>query len=269
MHGFSINPTQILASLSPLTTILLWLGSVNIILGIFNLVPGFPLDGGRVLRSILWGITHNLRTATLWAAGIGQFVAWALIVAGMAMAIGVKIPFFGTGLISGLWLAFIGWFLNNASAQSSQQVKIQDILEGVPVARVMRTNPPTVNPDCTVAELVHEHMMGGDDQAFPVMSQDHLTGIVTLDDVRKVKKEDWATTSVRDIMTGAPDLVTVTPEEEVSAAMEKLMERDVRQLPVVRPGAYGSDLLGLLRRQDIMRWLQLHAGDKVAGGRNI
>jgi Zn-dependent protease len=267
-RGFNTIPTQLLSNLTPLATILLWLGSVNIILGIFNLVPGFPLDGGRVLRSILWGITHNLRTATHWAAIFGQVIAWIMIVAGISMVFGMYIPFFGTGLVSGLWLAFIGWFLNSASTQSYQQVKIKDILEGVPVARIMRSNPPTVDPDCTIDELVQDHMMNSDDQAFPVLDQDRLVGIVTLDDVRKLRREDWPTARVSQIMTSASNLVTVTPEEDASSAMEKLIERDVRQLLVVRPGAYGGDLIGLLRRQDIMRWLQLHNEDKAVSGRN-
>lgn len=266
LSGFSLAPTQVLSNLNPIATILLWLGSVNIILGIFNLVPGFPLDGGRVLRSILWGITHNLSTATRWAAIFGQVIAWFMIVAGISMVFGMYIPFFGTGLVSGLWLAFIGWFLSSASSQSYQQVKIKDLLEGVPVARIMRANPPTVDPECTVEELVQEHMMNNDDQAFPVLDQDKLVGIVTLDDVRKLRKEEWSTTRVSQIMTDASKLITVTPEEDVSAAMEKLIERDVRQLLVVRPGAYGGDLIGLLRRQDILRWLQLHAGEKAAIG---
>lgn len=269
VHGFSITPAQIFSNNSPVSAILIWLGSVNIILGVFNLVPGFPLDGGRVLRSILWGITHNLRTATRWAAGVGQVVAWALIVAGVTMAFGFYIPFLGTGLVNGLWLAFIGWFLNSASKQSYQQAEIQDILEGVPVASIMRNKPPTVDPDCMVADLVHDHMMGTDDLAFPVLDGEHLVGIVTLDDVRKVHRDDWPTTPVSSIMTHAADLVTAAPEDEASAAMEKLIERDVRQLPVVRPGAYGGELLGLLRRQDIMRWLQLHSRMKAEGERRI
>lgn len=261
----STNPARILGSLSPAGTILLWLGSVNIILGVFNMVPGFPLDGGRVLRSILWAITHNLRRATRWAAMIGQAIAWLMIAAGIAMAFGVYIPFFGAGLISGLWLAFIGWFLNSASSQSYQQVEIRDLLEGVSVAALMRQNPPTVAPECTVEELVYEHMMHGDDQSFPVLDHDRLVGIVTLDDVRKVHRNDWPLTRVSSIMTPAQTLVTVTPDEDAAAALEKLIERDVRQLLVVRPGAYGGDLVGLLRRQDIMRWLQLHSGNKAFG----
>ena len=145
------NPIGALARLDPLSTLLLWLGPINILLGIFNLVPGFPLDGGRVLRSVLWAITNNLRVATRWASWVGQAVAWLFIIAGISMVFGRSVPILGAGLISGLWLAFIGWFLNNAAVQSYQQVVVQDLLEGVPVARLMRANAPTVSPSIPVS----------------------------------------------------------------------------------------------------------------------
>lgn len=106
---------QFLEELGAFRTIMVWIGSVNVILGLFNLVPGFPLDGGRVLRSIIWRMTGNLRKATQWASYIGQAIAWIMIMAGMAMIFGIRIPFFGQGLIDGVWLILIGWFLNNAA----------------------------------------------------------------------------------------------------------------------------------------------------------
>ena len=118
------DPNQFLASLGPLTTLLLWLGTVNIVVGIFNMIPAFPLDGGRVLRSIFWAISNNLRKATRWASWIGQGIAWLMIVAGIAMVFGVQLPVLGTGPISGLWLAFIGWFLNSSASRSYQQVEL-------------------------------------------------------------------------------------------------------------------------------------------------
>jgi Zn-dependent protease/predicted transcriptional regulator len=248
------DPTQALAQLSPLTTLLMWLGSVNVFVGLFNLVPGFPLDGGRVVRSILWAVTDNLRNATRWASALGQLIAWLMIVAGIAMVFGVQIPFFGTGL-GGLWLAFIGWFLNSASAQSYRQLVVHDILDGVAVSRMMRTAPPTVPPDCSVSSLVHEHIMGHDDHAFPVTEDGRLIGLVTLEDVRHTSREAWEMTTVREIMTPADKLVVVSPEADAAEALTKLTERDVGQLPVTRD----HQLLGLLRRQDLVNWLQLHA----------
>ncbi len=106
---------QFLEELGAFRTIMVWIGSVNVILGLFNLVPGFPLDGGRVLRSLIWRMIGNLRKATQWASYIGQAIAWIMIMAGMAMIFGIRIPFFGQGLIDGVWLILIGWFLNNAA----------------------------------------------------------------------------------------------------------------------------------------------------------
>lgn len=252
------DPAGTIARLDPVTTLLLWLGPINIVLGVFNLIPGFPLDGGRILRSILWGLTDNLRRATFWAATVGHVVAWLMIAAGIAMAIGVRLPVLGTGLVSGLWLAFIGWFLNSAASQSYQQVAVQDLLEGVPVSSLMRTDPPTAEPDLPVSDLVHERVMRTDDHAFPVMEGDRLVGLVTLDDVRRVPRDRWDRVRVREIMTPADRLVAVTPTEDATEALDKLRERDVRQLPVRKNG----QLVGLLRRRDIVRWLQVQSGSR-------
>jgi Zn-dependent protease len=245
-----------LASLSPLAIILLWLGQINVLLGLFNLIPGFPLDGGRVLRSILWAATQNLRTATRWASWVGQAIGWLMIIAGVAMIFGARIPVLGTGFLGGLWLAFIGWFLTTAAIQSYRQVVIHDILEGVPVARLMRTTVPTVPATISIGDLVHAHIMGTDERCFPVLQDgDHLIGLVCLDDVRRVPRRDWDSTRVRDIMTPMDQVAVVTPDEEAGEAFTAMTGRDVNQVPVVQDG----HLVGMLRRRDVLRWLQLHA----------
>jgi Zn-dependent protease/CBS domain-containing protein len=249
------SPQQFLGQLDPWSTLLLWLGPINILLGIFNMVPGFPLDGGRVLRSILWAMTNNLRRATRWATAVGQTVAWLFIITGIAMVFGLEVPFFGTGLMSGLWLAFIGWFLNNAAAQSYQQVVVQDMLEGVTVSRLMREDAPTVEPELPISALVYDHIMGTDEHAFPVLEDERLVGLITLEDVRKVPREEWDEIRVREIMTPSEELDVISPREDATEALQKITRRDVRQLPVVQDGR----LVGLLRRRDIMRWLQLQS----------
>lgn len=248
------SPGQVVSALGPLTTLLAWLGSINFTLGVFNLIPGFPLDGGRMLRSLLWAATDNLRRATRWASWVGQGIAWLMIVAGIAMVFGVNIPFFGTGVSNGLWLAFIGWFLNSASAQSYQRVVVRDILEGVDVSAMMRDCPPTVSSGISVDELVHEHVMKTDEYGFPVLDDGQLVGIVTLDDVRSRDRKQWEETPVREIMTPVEDLVVVEPDTDAADALEQLTGRDVRQLPVMDDGS----LTGCLRRRDIVKWLQLH-----------
>lgn len=249
------DPSQLLSELGPVRTIVLWLGTINVSLGIFNMIPGFPLDGGRVLRSILWGATGDLRRSTRWASWVGQGFGWLMIFAGISMAFGARIPFLGSGLGNGLWLAFIGWYLNNASSQSYQRVVVQDILEGVPVKRMMRTDPPTVSSSISVESLVHDHIMGRDEHGFPVLQDGELVGIVTLDDVRSTNRDAWPTTTVQEIMTPHDQCTVLEPEEDASEAISKLSTCDVRQLPVVEEGR----LVGLLRRQDLIQWMRLHA----------
>jgi len=256
----AINPQNFITNLSPIQTTFAWLGSVNVILGLFNLIPGFPLDGGRVLRSIFWGITDNLQQATHWASNIGRGIAWLLIFSGISMAFGVSIPVFGTGLVNGLWLAFIGWFMHNAAVQSYQQLLIRDILEDVPVSQLMRKDPPTVSPSTTVNTLINSHIMQSDDHAFPVLEQDHLVGIVTLDDVRSVNRDAWNATAVEDIMTPVDQLSTVSPDDCADEALNQLMGTDVRQIPVM---SSDHELQGVIRRRDILKWLQLQSDVNV------
>lgn len=247
---------QALARLNPVTTMLVWLGPINILLGVFNMIPGFPLDGGRILRSVLWAITDNLRQATRWASMVGQGIAWLFIFAGISMIFGVEIPFFGTGIIGGVWLAFIGWFLNTASVQSYRQVVVQDVLEDVPVFRVMRRDPPTVRSNRAVSDLVHDHVMNTDSRAFPVVDNGSLKGLVTLEDIRNVPRHDWDTTLVQDIMTSVDKLVVVSPHDDAADTLTTLMRQDVNQVPVVNGN---GGLSGIVRRKDIIKYLQLQS----------
>jgi Zn-dependent protease/predicted transcriptional regulator len=251
-------PEETLARMGPLATLFLWLGPINIVLGLFNLVPGFPLDGGRVLRAITWGITGDLKLATRWASRLGQFFAWLLIGMGIAMMLGVRVPFFGTGLLSGLWLAFIGWFLNQAALVGYRQLLVRESLDDVPVSRVMQSQFTTVHPEMTVRQLVDEHLLHSDQRAYPVLEGERLAGLVCLEDVRKVGREAWGQTRVADIMAPVASLAQVAPSEDTSDALMTLTNRGVNQLPVVENGR----VRGLVRREDILRWLALR-GDRA------
>jgi Zn-dependent protease/predicted transcriptional regulator len=253
------RPQELLATLGLAGALAIWLGSVNLLLGFFNLVPAFPLDGGRVVRSIFWWLTGSLKRATRWATAIGQGIAWVFILAGIAMVFGAQVPLLGSGLLNGLWLAFIGWFLSNAATRSYRHVVIQDILADVPVAKIMRRNPPVVSPHISVAALVHDHIMGTDDYGFPVLDDGDLVGLVTLEDVRGVERSRWESLTVQDIMTPRPELLVVTSDDDGATAFDVLMQRDVRQLPVLE----GSHLIGLLRRNDLVRWLQLQSQSEL------
>ncbi len=249
------NATPLLRSLSPLATMLVWLGPVNIIIGLFNLIPAFPLDGGRILRSILWALSHNLRRATRWATAVGQAFGWLMIVAGIAMVFGASFPILGSGFINGLWLAFIGWFVISAAVQSYHQVVIEDLLQGVPVTSLMREPAPAVSPDMTVHDLVFDHVMRGEERAFPVMDGGRLAGMVYAEDLRKVDRNKWDRTRVRDVMVPESDLDELSPREDAMDAFQKMASKEMRQMPVVQNG----QLIGVLRRRDILRWLQVQS----------
>jgi len=255
-----IDPMEFLQGLGAVRTLAVWLGTINVILGVFNLIPGFPLDGGRVLRSIIWALTDNLRQATRWASFVGQAIAWLMITGGIAMIFGVRIPFFGQGLINGVWLIFIGWFLNNAANRSYQQLVIKDVLEGVPVRQMTKRNPPTVSADITVETLIEDHIMQTDDHAFPVMQDGKLAGIVCLDDVRRVPASERASKTVSDIMTPKGKLVSISPDDPANDALNEISKRSIRQLVVLQNG----ELFGLVRRRDIVRYLQLQS-DEIQG----
>jgi Zn-dependent protease/predicted transcriptional regulator len=254
-----VNPEEPLATLSrlsPLATILFWLGPVNIILGLFNMIPGFPLDGGRVLRAILWGATGDLVRATSWAAAAGQGVAWLLIASGFAMILGVRVPVFGSGPVAGLWIALIGWFLNNAALTSSRRLILQEGLGDLTVRRVMHTDFVAVPPDILVQDFVDERLLGSSQRAFPVIDDGQLLGIVCLADVRKLGREGRASTRLNEIMTPAAELQTLSPAEKASDALDRLTQAGVNQVLVVEDGV----LQGMVTREDVLKWLTLSRG---------
>jgi Zn-dependent protease/CBS domain-containing protein len=258
---FGSNALTTLATLSPVATLMLWLGPINFLLGIFNMVPGFPLDGGRILRSIVWGISGNMVLSTRVATFAGQLVAWLFIFTGIAMVFGISVPIFGSGIIGGLWLVFIGWFLNNAAVNSYRHAVVTHMLEGIQVSRLMRPDTPAVEPYLPLSTLVYDYVIGTEENTFPVLERGELRGMVTLEDVRKVPREQWDTMMVIDVMTAMDTLDVVSPGQDINEALDKLTRKELRQIPVVD----NNQLVGVLRRIDIVRWLQtqsnVSAGD--------
>lgn len=250
------TPKEIFGALGPVSTLLVWLGPINVALGLFNLVPAFPLDGGRVLRSGLWAAMGDLRRATRWTSALSQTIAWMFILTGIAMAFGARVPWFGTGIANGLWLSFIGWFLNSAAVRTWQQTVVEDLLGDLTVGRLMRRTGPVVAPELTVDRFVNEWILGSDDRAYPVMVGTELRGMMCLSDVRKVPRDGWSVTAVERLMTPAEELVVTTPDEGVSEALNKLARKDVAQLPVM----HGGRLVGMLLLRDITRWIELQSG---------
>lgn len=222
---------------------------VNLLVGIFNLVPGFPLDGGRVLRSIAWRITNDLRRATQIASGAGQLVGFGLIAWGLAI---VFLPPPGDTL-NGIWIAAIGWFLQNAASTGLQQVIMESRLRDVRVADVLRRDSSCVSPETTVADLIEDHLLPNNRRAMPVCEGERPVGVVTLGDVRSVAQDARSRTRVAEVMGGSDNLVTVAPGDTLQRALELFAGDDLEQLPVVEDG----QLAGVLTRADVIRQLQL------------
>jgi CBS domain-containing protein len=236
---------QSLSASSPIGAVLGYLAYINLLLGGFNLIPGFPLDGGRVLRSLVWAATGNMRRATLVASYAGQAVAWLLIIAGLSSLLGGNV--FG-----GLWTAFIGWFLNGAAESTRQEQSHQEVLRGAPVSSLMDPSPVVASPNLSVHDFVFEDVLQRGHRALPVADDGRLLGIVTLGDAKKLPQDAWPTTPVAKIMTSAP-LKTVAPGSELSTAIQLMAESGLHQLPVIQD----SRVVGLLSRADVVRFLQL------------
>jgi Zn-dependent protease len=234
-----------LASLSPLATLLLWLGPVNTVLGLFNLVPGFPLDGGRVFRAMMWWLTGDLQRATRMASAAGRLFGWALIVLGVMQAVSGL-------LLQGLWLVLIGWFLSNAATTSYRMLVLRDLLEGVKVGDVMRTHFGNVTAQMRVADFIEHHLMQSPQLLWPVLEDEQLVGLVTLEDVRRVHAAERVSTTVGQVMRTDLAAHSIHPDEEARRAFEIL---NVSGLPlaVVEKGR----VVGLLSPADATKWLVL------------
>lgn len=226
-----------------------WLGRINLILALFNLIPGFPLDGGRVFRSIVWGLTGNLNRATRLAGAIGQGVAWLFILIGIWQV-------FSGNWANGLWIAFIGWFLNSAALSSVQQVALRDLLKGQTVRKVMMTDCPRVSPAQNLQELVYGSILSSGRRCFPVMEDGRILGLVTLHRIKEVPREAWPQTSVAQVMIRAEQLLKASPDEELYEVMERMSEDGVNQLPVVDQS---GQWIGMVARDNILNFIRTRA----------
>ncbi len=231
---------------TPAVATLFYLALINALLAGFNLLPAFPLDGGRVLRSILWATTGSLTKATNIAAISGRVFSWLFIGYGVYQLLWVG------NLFGGLWIAFIGWFLGNAADSSRREVGLRERLTGVRVQDVMESSPIAVSPATSVWDLVRDTFRQYRRRAVPVSQGNQAVGIITFTDVRELPQDRWTETPVEQIMTRAP-LYSVAPEDDLSSAMKLIAQHDINQVLVLRNG----QLVGLLSRADIIQYLQL------------
>ncbi|MDH4196291.1 MAG: site-2 protease family protein [Candidatus Aminicenantes bacterium] len=237
-----------LAPLSrPLQAAAFSLAFINGGLGVFNLLPGFPLDGGRVLRSILWKATGSLKKATRVASAVGQGFAFLFIFFGILRIL--------RGDIGGLWPILIGWFLHNAAVRSYEQVMVRTALQGLTAADLMTRDFETVPEGLSVQTLVDEYILKRKERVFLVTGDGGLRGIICLEDVKAQPRSLWPKTSVGEIMTPRDKLVAVTPDADGSRVLASLASRDVHQVPVLD----GDRVAGIICRTDMLKVLQLRS----------
>jgi Zn-dependent protease/CBS domain-containing protein len=230
-----------------------YLAFINAVIAAFNMVPGYPLDGGRVFRAIVWARNRNQLRATRTAARTGEGVAYLLMAGG-------ALQFFWNP-IGGIWMFLIGLFLRNASASSYEQLLLQTTLEGVSVMELARSDYTPVPPDMTLAALVDQHMLTGHGRAYPVLAGEELLGLITLTDVRHVERERWPETSVYRAMTPVERLHTVSRAETAMHVLQMMAQWDVNQVPVLD----GRLLAGIISRGDILRHIQMRREVGIQG----
>lgn len=231
----------------------LYLMRINLILGLFNMIPGFPLDGGRVLRAVVWKLSGNYLRSTQIASGSGQIVAFGFI------AFGIFSVFNGQ-LMNGLWLAFIGWFLQNAAASAVQQVNVQERLRGSTVAQAMSRDCAQVPGLMTLNQIVHERVLSRGQHCFFIADFNGANiGALTLQDITRIPQLQWRFTTAQAVMTPLDKLVTVETDMELLAALNKMEEANLAQVSVVDHGG----LVGMLTRENIISYLKLRSALKM------
>ena len=232
-----------------------YLAFINLAVGIFNMLPGYPLDGGRVLRSALWARSRNVLKATRWAATGGTYIAFLLFALG-----GLSILF--GGFVQGVWFIIIGWFLRNSSDQAYQQVLLKNTLQGTKVGDVVNRAYVSVPPDMSVQQLVTEYILGQGQRCIAIVVAGDLLGLVTMSDLRALPAEQWPTTSVFRAMTPRERLLVVSPDDDIAKALEMMAAHNIHQLPVIDNT---RTFIGFITRGDVLRLI--HVRTELAGSR--
>jgi Zn-dependent protease/predicted transcriptional regulator len=241
------NPEGAMSELSPIITACVWLGSVNFMLAIFNLIPGFPLDGGRVYRALIWRISGDQLKATRWASTTGKWFGW--IIMGLGLWNLLVLKSFG-----GLWLMLIGWFLSHLATASYTQTLTQRTLSALRVKDVMRTRFDNVPANTNLEDFIDRYLLRSAQILWPVETQAGVVGAVSLEDVAAIPVSDRGNTMVRDVMHSIDSLPTLDSDALASDALAALTRAGDRPVPVVS----NQRIVGLVRGSDILKWIMLH-----------
>jgi Zn-dependent protease/predicted transcriptional regulator len=230
---------------APLAGTLGYLAWTNLLLAAFNLVPGFPLDGGRLLRSAIWKTTGSLARATRIASAAGQGVGWLLVAGGVAWLL-------AGDLAGGIWFAFIGWFLVQAARSSYQDLQLRQLLRGVEAEDVMAADLRRIPPELSLQDAVNHYFMRYDHSAFPVEEQGRTIGLLTLRGVRQVPRNEWPIRRVRELMVPLGDQVVVAPDARMDGVVDKLQDGETGRVLVAQDG----EVVGIITPSDLTRWLR-------------
>jgi len=240
----------------PIVTMVYWLAFINVALAAFNLIPGFPLDGGRVFRSLLWRFTGNYQRSTRIATQVGRGVGYSFIFGGILM-IFIHPP--DWSWFSGLWLAFIGWFLQNAASASYRQLQWRGSLQGLVASQVMTSDFPIVSSDVTLAQLIERYIFTTGRRYFVVVDEGRLKGIVTLYNIKSVPQPNWGMTQVKDIMTPVEKLEVAYPDQDVLGILERMTEGNIDHIFVASEGR----VMGLITRDNLLSFLRIRSELKM------
>jgi len=231
----------------PLMALSSYLSFINLLLAGFNLLPGYPMDGGRILRAIIWKWTGNLKKATHIASKTGQGMAIFFIFFGL-------LQIFGGFWLNGLWMILIGFFLYQASLKSYQQIMIKEFLKNIKAKNLMTQDFIIVHPETPLRTLVDEYILKRGQRAFFV-GDDEIMGIVCLEDIKRISSKEWAQVKVKEIMTPRSLLQTVSPEDDAMTVLQRLTTHNIHQIPVME----NNHLIGVITRNDLLRWIQVRS----------
>ena len=240
---YALQP--VVSAVPPLLGLTEYLAYINLALVLFNLIPGYPLDGGRVFRAIIWAVTGSMTRSTSIAANVGRFFALLLIFIGIVQMLNGNVG-------GGIWIAFIGWFLDNAASIQLQQLSLQGMLNGHRVAQAMNTHLAIVPENLRLQELVDERILGTGQRYFLVNRGDKTLGMITLHRIKDVPREKWAATNVSDVMLPFNELKCTGPDTELWPALQNMDRAGVNQMPVVQAG----EVVGMLSRDDAITFLR-------------
>lgn len=236
---------RVLGTSEIVTAVFSYLAIINFILAVFNLVPGFPLDGGRVLRAGIWSATGDLKLATRYASYAGQFFGYVLMGIGFFSILGGR-------FMGGLWYIFIGWFLAGMARNSYQQVLVRQALSGVPVSQVMTSDVPSVSADMSLNTFVNEYLLRHDYSCYPVTRNDDVIGVIGIEEARRISPDMWESTTVGQVVHGISDAYEVSENDDAWNALAKLADDSVCRLLVLD----GKHLKGTVGRDSVFRLVQ-------------